>query len=272
MFDIIYICTTQQLPTGIELIFLNFIRCKHVKSNYWFKGLCNNTCSNAIGQLCKIKSNLFCHSLIYRSVWTDAQRDAPPISERVGRCCFYEAYTPATLLARLQQRCVFHTVDSQRLATPSSRFSQENCLFIDPQCSFCPSAILGPNQGNPEYSIAGTGTVGKWYRQGVKDTIIQLLFTEHFLQGRTASQRWVLPRLLKLNSYKTAAGLYDGRSMPGTCSGYFQTSSCTGNRIPKHQAGGVKRELLFFKSFLLALSWLSFLPLSLLLIENTEFK
>lgn len=168
MFDIIYICATQQLPTGIELIFLNFIRCKHVKSNYWFKGLCNNTCSNAIGQLCKIKSNLFCHSLIYRSAWTDAQRDVPPISERVGRCCFYETYTPATLLARLQQCCIFHTVDSQRLATRSSRFSQENCLCIDPQCSFCPSAILGPNQGNPEYSIAGTGMVGKWCGQAVK--------------------------------------------------------------------------------------------------------
>lgn len=138
--------------------------------------------------------------------------------------------------------------------------------------NICPSASLGPNQGNPEYSIAGADTVGKWCGPAVKNTIAHLLFTEHLLQGRTTSQRLVLPRPLKLNSYRAAPGVSDACSMPGTCSRYFETSSCTGNRIPKCQAGVVKRELLFFKSFLLALFWLSLLPLSPLFTEDTEFK
>lgn len=129
--------------------------------------------------------------------------------------------------------------------------------------SICPAAVLGPNPGNPEYSIADSARVGKWCGQAAKNTIAHLPFSERLLQGKTWSQRWASPRPLTLNSCKTAPGVYDGHSMPGTCSGYFRTSSCTANRIPKHQAVGVKRELLFFKSFLLALFWLSLLPLSL---------
>lgn len=114
----------------------------HAQSNYRFKEFCNSTCSNAIGQLCKIKSNSFCHSLIYRSVRTDVHREAPPISESVGRCCFYEAGTPATQRAGLQRCCIFRAAHSQRLGTPSSRFSRENCLCLDPRCSFRTPAPL----------------------------------------------------------------------------------------------------------------------------------
>lgn len=131
---------------------------------------------------------------------------------------------------------------AQSLAAPSSTFSQENCLFIVPAQlqPICPSAVLGPNQGNPGYSIMGTDTVDKCCGQAGRNTIARLPVTEHLLQGRTTNQLWVLPRLLKPNSHKTAPGVYNGRSMPGTCSRCFHSSSCTGNRIPKHEAGGVK--------------------------------
>lgn len=229
----ILLCHSWQLPNGIELIFLNFISRKHTQSNYWFKELCNNTCSNTIGQLCKIKSNSFCHSLIYRSAWAEA----PPVSESVRRCCVSETCPAAASLAQ-PPRCRGHAEP----AAPSCTFSQENRLFIDPAQlqPVCPSAILGPNQGNPGYPIAGTGTVGKCCGQAVRNTVAHLPVAEHLLQGRSTNQRWVLPRPLKLNSHKTAPGVYSGRSVPGTCCRYFHTSSGTGNRIPKHQAGGVK--------------------------------
>lgn len=49
----------------------------------------------------------------------------------------------------------------------------------------------------------------------------------------------------------------------------FQASSCTGKRIPKHQAGGVRRVTL---TPLLVPSFDYLCYFSLLLIENTEFK
>ena len=88
--------------------------------------------------------------------------------------------------------------------------------------NICPSASLRPNQGNPEYSIAGPDAVGKWCGQAVKNTAVHLLFTERLLQGRTTSQRWVLPRPLKLNSYKTAPGVHDSHSVPVLALGIFR--------------------------------------------------
>lgn len=59
--------------------------------------------------------------------------------------------------------------------------------------NICSSEVLKPKQGNAEYSVAGTGTVGKWCGQAVTNTVAHLLFTEHLLQGRTTSQCWVCP-------------------------------------------------------------------------------
>lgn len=101
----------------------------------------------------------------------------------------------------------------------------------------CPSEVLKPKQGSAEYSV--TGTVGKWCGQAVTNTIAHLLSTERLLQGRTTSQCLVCPGHQSWTQ-KQPQGVYKGWSMPGTGSGYFQTSSSTENRIPKHQAGGVE--------------------------------
>lgn len=153
LFDIIHLWHSEQLPTGIELIFLHFIRWKHARWNYWFQELCNNTCTNAIRQLCKIKSNSFCHSIINRSMWTDAQEEKPSVNWECQKMLLYETCTSATLLACLQQCCIFHAVDRQRLATPSSRLLPGKMPLNSSTMqlhNICPSTILGYNQGNPE--------------------------------------------------------------------------------------------------------------------------
>lgn len=101
-----------------------------------------------------------------------------------------------------------------------------------------PSAIPILNQGN--LNIAGTGTGDEWGGQAVNKAL-PMDVTEHPLQGRTTNQGWFLSMPAKLNPSKSAPGECEGCTMTGTSSRYFQSSSCTGKRIPKHQAGGVRR-------------------------------
>lgn len=230
------------------LNYLNFIRYKHAKSNYWFKELGNGTCSNAIGQLCKIKPNLFCHSLIYRSVWADAQREASPVSE--CQQMFFWCHNSHAPSPPWGQPEVGST--QQRILPGKSSFSLLH------SAEHLPSAIAMLNQGNS--GIAGTGTRGEWGGQAVNKAL-PMDFTEHLLQGRTTNQGWFLPRPANLNPSKPAPGECESCTLPGTSSRHFQTRSCTGKRIPKHQAGGVRR-VTYFNSFLIALIWLFLLFLA----------
>lgn len=132
-----------------------------------------------------------------------------------------------------------------------------------------PSAILGPNPGNPEYSTAGTDTVGKWCGQAVKNTIAHLLFPERWPQGRTTSQPWALPRPLKLNSYKQPPGCT--AACPVLALGAFRPAFALETEFQSIRRWELKESYFSLSPFFLS-SFDYLFYLSLLLIEDTEFK
>lgn len=173
--------TSVPLSSCIQVLkYLNFIRNKHAKSNYWLKELGNATCSNAIGQLCKIKPNLFCHSLIYRPVWAGAQTEVSPVS--------------ADVVLMSHHPCCISPGDSQGLAAPAEDSPRKSALALQLH-NICPVPSW-LHRG----SAGAAGTGGEWGGQAVN----KALHGSHWAsaawhshrQGCSCSgqQSWALPR------------------------------------------------------------------------------
>lgn len=200
-------------------------------------------------------------------MWTDAQEEKPSVTE-CQKMLLYETCISATLLVRLQQRCVFHTVDRQRLATPSSRLLPGKMSLNSSTMqlhNICPSTIFGYNQGNPEYSIASRQVL--WASSDKHYS----LFTFHwvfFVAPKPALGLTQAPETCKKQPW--------GCTMATACQvlvlGIFRSSLSLEAAFQSIRLGELRESNFFSKSFLLVLFWLSLLSLSFLLIEDTEFK